>query len=176
MSYSISPQDFIQQKNYPKWTHVTTVREGAETPLFKQNFTKWVGKDEVTSLPTGRVATTAKGDSHSTRLVNQCGVCVCNRTAGSPFFPCVSCLFVCFLFVCVCHVCVVCVCVCVCVFVCLCVSLIRGNGFSIFCVYFVFVYMYVYVCGSVCVHVCLHVCVYLLYIRRIIIVVSALKN
>ena len=118
MSYSISPQDFIQQKNYPKWTHVTTVREGAETPLFKQNFTKWVGKDEVTSLPTGRVSTTAKGDSHSTRLVNRCGMCVCNRTAGSPFFPCVSCLFL-FVFS---IFCVFCVCVCVWVCVCACVS------------------------------------------------------
>lgn len=27
------------------------VREGAETPLFKQNFTDWLNKGEVTGLP-----------------------------------------------------------------------------------------------------------------------------
>ena len=58
---SVSIQDFIQQKKYPNWTHVTTVREDAETPLFKQNFAKWIGKDELTKLPTGRAPTTAKG-------------------------------------------------------------------------------------------------------------------
>jgi hypothetical protein len=52
--------DFIQQKKYPNWTHVTTVREGAETPLFKQNFSKWIGKNETTSLATGHVSTTTK--------------------------------------------------------------------------------------------------------------------
>lgn len=52
--------EFIQQKNYPKWTHVTTVREGSEIPLFKQNFTNWVGKSEVTSLPTAKTSTAAK--------------------------------------------------------------------------------------------------------------------
>jgi len=29
---------------------VTCVREGAETPLFKQNFTDWLNKDETTPL------------------------------------------------------------------------------------------------------------------------------
>ena len=29
---------------------MTCVREGAETPLFKQNFTDWLNKDETTSL------------------------------------------------------------------------------------------------------------------------------
>ena len=43
-------QDFIQQKNYTNWTNVTCVLEGAETPLFKQNFTDWLNKDETTSL------------------------------------------------------------------------------------------------------------------------------
>lgn len=28
------------------------VREGAETPLFKQNFTDWLNKGEITGLPT----------------------------------------------------------------------------------------------------------------------------
>lgn len=52
--------DFIQQKKYPNWTHVTTVREDAETPLFKQNFTNWIGKNEVTTLPTARTSAAAK--------------------------------------------------------------------------------------------------------------------
>jgi hypothetical protein len=43
-------QEFIQDKRYPKWTNVTCVREGAETPLFKQNFSNWLNKDETTSL------------------------------------------------------------------------------------------------------------------------------
>ena len=58
---SLWKQDFIQQKKYPNWTHVTTVREGSETPLFKQNFTNWVSKSEVTKLPTGRTSTATKG-------------------------------------------------------------------------------------------------------------------
>ena len=29
---------------------MTSVREGAETPLFKQNFSNWRSKDETTSL------------------------------------------------------------------------------------------------------------------------------
>ena len=44
---------------------MTTVREDAETPLFKQNFTNWIGKNEVTKLPTARSATAAKGILHS---------------------------------------------------------------------------------------------------------------
>ena len=44
-------QEFISQKGYPGWTQVTMVREGAETPLFKQNFTDWLNKGEVTGLP-----------------------------------------------------------------------------------------------------------------------------
>lgn len=43
-------QEFIQTKGYPSWTNVTCVREGAETPLFKQNFVNWVTKGETTSL------------------------------------------------------------------------------------------------------------------------------
>lgn len=43
--------EFISQKGYPGWTQVTMVREGAETPLFKQNFTDWLNKGEVTGLP-----------------------------------------------------------------------------------------------------------------------------
>lgn len=62
---SLGKQDFIQQKKYPNWTHVTTVREDAETPLFKQNFTNWIGKDEVTKLPTARTSTAAKGIAFS---------------------------------------------------------------------------------------------------------------
>lgn len=42
--------DFIQTKGYPKWTNVTCVRDGSETPLFKQNFINWLNKDETTSL------------------------------------------------------------------------------------------------------------------------------
>ena len=42
-------QEFIQTKGYPSWTNVTCVREGAETPLFKQNFTNWMNKGEVTN-------------------------------------------------------------------------------------------------------------------------------
>ena len=42
-------KDFIQQKGYPNWTNVTCVREGAETPLFKQNFSNWLNKDETRS-------------------------------------------------------------------------------------------------------------------------------
>ena len=40
---------------------MTTVREDAETPLFKQNFTNWIGKNEVTTLPTARTSAAAKG-------------------------------------------------------------------------------------------------------------------
>ena len=54
--YFIIPQDFIQKKGYPNWTNVTCVREGAETPLFKQNFSNWLNKDETTSLIKKRVA------------------------------------------------------------------------------------------------------------------------
>ena len=43
-------QEFIQTKGYPTWTNVTCVREGAETPLFKQNFTNWMNKDETTDI------------------------------------------------------------------------------------------------------------------------------
>ena len=48
-------QDFIQRKGYPNWTNVTQVLEGAETPLFKQNFSDWLNKDESKgySLPQG---------------------------------------------------------------------------------------------------------------------------
>lgn len=42
-------QEFIQTKGYPSWTNVTCVREGSETPLFKQNFTDWLNKGEVTT-------------------------------------------------------------------------------------------------------------------------------
>ncbi len=42
--------DFIKTKNYEQWCSVTTVKEGAETPLFKQNFSNWLNKDETTSL------------------------------------------------------------------------------------------------------------------------------
>ncbi|XP_065886890.1 gelsolin, cytoplasmic-like [Dysidea avara] len=38
--------DFITKKGYPNWTNVTQVLEGAETPLFKQNFVDWLNKDE----------------------------------------------------------------------------------------------------------------------------------
>lgn len=43
-------QEFIQTKGYPSWTNVTCVREGAETPLFKQNFSNWLNKGETTTL------------------------------------------------------------------------------------------------------------------------------
>ena len=46
-------------KGYPSWTNVTCVREGAEIPLFKQNFTNWLNKNETTSLiksPTNKSA------------------------------------------------------------------------------------------------------------------------
>ena len=37
---------------------MTCVREDAETPLFKQNFTNWLNKDETTSLIRKRVTAT----------------------------------------------------------------------------------------------------------------------
>ena len=43
-------QDLIEKKGYPSWTNVTCLREGTETPLFKQNFANWVDKNETTSL------------------------------------------------------------------------------------------------------------------------------
>ena len=49
-------QDFITQKGYPNWTNVTCVREGAETPLFKQNFSNWLNKDETRSPLQQKVA------------------------------------------------------------------------------------------------------------------------
>ena len=49
-------QDFIARKGYPNWTNVTQVLEGAETPLFKQNFSDWLNKDESKgySMPQGK--------------------------------------------------------------------------------------------------------------------------
>ncbi len=43
-------RDFIQTKGYKQWCSVTTVKEGTETPLFKQNFSDWLNKGETTSL------------------------------------------------------------------------------------------------------------------------------
>ncbi len=43
-------RDFIQTKGYQQWCNVTTVKEGCETPLFKQNFTNWLNVDETTTL------------------------------------------------------------------------------------------------------------------------------
>jgi hypothetical protein len=37
--------DFLKSKGYPNWTPVTRVVEGAETPLFKENFQNWPEKD-----------------------------------------------------------------------------------------------------------------------------------
>ena len=36
---------------------MTCVSEGAETPLFKQNFSNWLNKDETTSLVKKSVST-----------------------------------------------------------------------------------------------------------------------
>ena len=47
--YAIPTQDFIEKKGYPHWTNVTCVHEGAETPLFKQNFSNWLNKYETTT-------------------------------------------------------------------------------------------------------------------------------
>lgn len=41
---------FIQTKGYKQWCNVTTVKEGTETPLFKQNFSNWLNKGETTSI------------------------------------------------------------------------------------------------------------------------------
>ncbi len=49
-------RDFIQSKSYKQWCSVTTVKEGTETPLFKQNFNDWLNKDETTSLVKKRQA------------------------------------------------------------------------------------------------------------------------
>eukprot|EP00731_Ephydatia_muelleri_P020263 Em0012g1088a len=39
--------DFVQTKGYPSWTAVTSVLEGSENFLFKQNFSDWVSKEET---------------------------------------------------------------------------------------------------------------------------------
>lgn len=50
MILAVMLQDLIKKKGYPSWTNVTCLREGTETPLFKQNFANWVDKNETTSL------------------------------------------------------------------------------------------------------------------------------
>jgi len=49
--------NFIKEKGYPDWTSVTRVVEGAETPLFKQNFNAW---PEAGALLPGQTGTTKK--------------------------------------------------------------------------------------------------------------------
>lgn len=46
--------NFISQKGYPNWTSVTRVVEGAETPMFKQNFQNW---KEANALLPGQTGT-----------------------------------------------------------------------------------------------------------------------
>ncbi|XP_031553548.1 gelsolin, cytoplasmic-like [Actinia tenebrosa] len=45
--------DFIEQKGYPKWTQVTRVIEGGETPIFKQFFSNW--SDQNAQVGLGKV-------------------------------------------------------------------------------------------------------------------------
>ena len=60
-------QDFIEQKGYPHWTNVTCVHEGAETPLFKQNFSNWLNKYETTTPVTPKF----KAGGKLTAVINQ---------------------------------------------------------------------------------------------------------
>jgi hypothetical protein len=45
---------FVSSKGYPDWTQVSMVKEGCETPLFKQNFSNWLNKGESTGLPVAK--------------------------------------------------------------------------------------------------------------------------
>ncbi len=47
-------KEFIQTKGYPQWCNISTLKEGCETPLFKQNFSNWLNKDETTSIVKAR--------------------------------------------------------------------------------------------------------------------------
>lgn len=69
-----TPQDFIQQKRYPNWTPVTCVREGAETPLFKQNFSDWLNRGEVTTF----VGDKPKAVGNGISLFNQYIIYTCH--------------------------------------------------------------------------------------------------
>ena len=43
---------FITEKGYPNYTPVTMVKEGTETQVFKQNFSNWLNKGEITGIRT----------------------------------------------------------------------------------------------------------------------------
>ncbi|XP_041362840.1 advillin-like [Gigantopelta aegis] len=44
--------DFLSLRGYPEWTPVTSLVEGAETPLFKQYFSSWVNPNAQVGLGT----------------------------------------------------------------------------------------------------------------------------
>ena len=47
---------------------MTCIREGSETPLFKQNFTNWLNKDETTSLvKPKKISTGGEGEGREER-------------------------------------------------------------------------------------------------------------
>ena len=47
---------------------MTCIREASETPLFKQNFTNWLNKDETTSLvKPKKISTGGEGEGREER-------------------------------------------------------------------------------------------------------------
>jgi len=49
-------QSFLEKFNYPKFTPITRVVEGGETPLFKEKFQNWVSKEKPAALGAPKVA------------------------------------------------------------------------------------------------------------------------
>jgi len=53
---TIIAQSFLTKFNYPKFTPITRVLEGGETPLFKEKFQNWVSKEKPTVASGPKIA------------------------------------------------------------------------------------------------------------------------
>ncbi|XP_065059381.1 advillin-like [Rhopilema esculentum] len=59
---------FVQAKDYPVWTQVTRIVEGAETPVFKQFFASWTDEVHVGTITVNDIATKLKKEVNNSDI------------------------------------------------------------------------------------------------------------